>query len=81
MNFENSNFHWDGLYLRYGKDRRFVARFKYNKGRRTAFQRLLVANCTVEDYFEKLEAGTPPLLIVSEVARFLAIHPDLELAE
>lgn len=81
MNFEAAQFHWDGLYLRYGKDRRFVARFKYNKHRRSVFQRLLIANCTVEDYFEKLEAGTPPLLIVSEVARFLAIHPDLELAE
>ena len=43
---------------------RFVARFKYNRGRKGTFITFLCKNFTVEEYFERLDAGVPPLTIL-----------------
>tara|TARA_R100000388_G_C7242548_1_gene162582 strand:+ start:1738 stop:2085 length:348 start_codon:yes stop_codon:yes gene_type:complete len=50
--FVNKDFHYNGMYLYYGKgkDRRFVARFK--NGGMVAFKKFLRENFTVEEYFE-----------------------------
>lgn len=65
MNFIKENFHFDSEYLvygphMYGKDTRFVARFKRNKRDRSSFIKFLMQNFTVEDYFSALEAGATP---------------------
>ena len=50
--FVNKDFRYDGLFLTYGKDRRFVARFK--NGGMVAFKKFLRENFTVEEYFDLL---------------------------
>lgn len=61
--FDKSLF--DGTeYVVYGQDRKFVARFKYNKRERTAFVNFLVKNFTVQEYFTRLESGEAPLRII-----------------
>ena len=47
------------MYLTYGKDRRFVARFKY--GGMVAFKKFLRENFTVEEYFKLLESSLGPI--------------------
>jgi hypothetical protein len=41
---------------------KFLARFK--RGSRNAFLTFLCKNFTVEEYFERLDAGVPPLTIL-----------------
>ena len=60
--FINSEFHYDGLYLTYGQDRRFVARFKY--GGMVAFKKFLRDNFTVEEYFAFRRMDIAPLNIL-----------------
>lgn len=65
--FISKEFNFDGLYLTYGSDRRFVARFKYGNGGVTSFKKFLKENFTVEEYFNKLENDDiPPLKILEE---------------
>ena len=57
--FLKEKFHYDGTYLVYGTgmystDRRFVARFKYDKRDKASFVKFLIANFTVEEYFTRL---------------------------
>jgi len=62
--FINSEFHYDGLYLTYGQDRRFVARFKY--GGIVAFKKFLRDNFTVDEYFDLLgNKGLAPLKVLA----------------
>jgi len=58
-NFVNSNFKYDGMYLKY--DGKFVARFKY--GGMVAFKKFLRDNFTVDEYFKLLE-DMPPLKVL-----------------
>jgi len=60
--FANKDFRYDGMYLTYGEDRRFVARFKY--GGMVAFKKFLRENFTVEEYFDLLDSGLPPLKVL-----------------
>lgn len=65
--FDNSKFYFDGMYLSYGDsyvNSEFVARFKYVKRDRKHFQRFLVANFTVEEYFAQRRENVPPLTIL-----------------
>ena len=57
MKFETKSFNFDGMYLTYGPDRKFVARFK--RGGMGSFKSFLCKNFTVEEYFTKLENSTP----------------------
>jgi hypothetical protein len=59
--FVNKEFNYDGLYLTYGADRRFVARFK--NGGMVAFKKFLRENFTVEEYFANLTCN-PPLKVL-----------------
>jgi hypothetical protein len=60
-NFIRNKFNFFGGYLNYDEEghgivsHRFVARFKYNKGRKARFLTFLIKNFTVEEYFEMLE--------------------------
>ena len=61
--FINKEFNYDGMYLTYGADRRFVARFKY--GGMVAFKKFLRENFTVVEYFDLLEnEGLAPTKIL-----------------
>ena len=60
--FVNKDFNYDGMYLTYGEDRRFVARFKY--GGMVAFKKFLRENFTVEEYFDSMDCGIAPLKIL-----------------
>jgi len=61
--FVNKEFNYDGMYLTYGTDRRFVARFKY--GGMGAFKKFLRENFTVEEYFDLLEnQDLPPVRVL-----------------
>jgi len=62
--FLKEKFHFDGMYLNYGtgsytKDARFVARFKYSKRDKASFVKFLIANFTVEEYFNALKDEAP----------------------
>lgn len=48
--------------------KKFVARFKYSKTpvTRAKFQKALIKNYTVEEYFAKMDAGKAPLHIFRE---------------
>ena len=78
--FVNKEFNYDGMYLTYGADRRFVARFKY--GGMVAFKKFLRENFTVEEYFDLLEnEGLAPLKVLEtkgyvnpKVARILKMR-------
>ena len=59
-NFDNKNFDYDGMYLKY--DDRFVARFKH--GGVVSFKKFLRENFTVEEYFDLLDSDLPPLKIL-----------------
>ena len=60
--FINSEFHYDGLYLTYGQDRQFVARFK--RGGMVAFKKFLRDNFTVEEYFALRDKDLAPITIL-----------------
>ena len=63
MKFDRKSFNFDGEYLTYGEDRRFVARFK--RGGMADFKKFLIANFTVEEYFYKVKTcGHPPLTVL-----------------
>jgi len=68
MKFVKSLFSYHGGYLSYhapGTERgKFVARFKYRGARKAPFQKFLIANFTVDEYFGRLDAGETPLGIL-----------------
>lgn len=64
MKFTRKDFNWDGMYLTYGTDRRFVARFKRQKKDRAGFTSFLIKNFTVEEYFAAYDAGKSPVDIL-----------------
>lgn len=61
MKFIKEQFNFDGMYLTYGPDRKFVARFK--RGGMADFKRFLIKNFTIEEYFGKL-VGSAPLTVL-----------------
>lgn len=64
--FNKEQFNFDGMYLTYGSDRKFVARFKYAKDGKGTFVTYLIKNFTVEEYFDRLEAGEAPLTVLMD---------------
>ena len=67
--FEKKNFHYSGGYLSYQVEPFparpvFIARFKYNKGRRAPFMKFLMKNFTVESYLAQYATGLAPLQIL-----------------
>jgi hypothetical protein len=64
--FAKENFTNSGGYITYGEDRKFVARFKYAKDGAGSFITFLIKNYTVEEYFNLLDCGMAPLMIVQE---------------
>jgi len=69
--FSKENFHFDGMYLVYGsgqypKQYRFVARFKHCKRDRASFVKFLIANFTVEEYFNAMSDTTPVVILESK---------------
>ena len=64
--FAKENFTNSGGYITYGEDRKFVARFKYAKDGAGSFITFLIKNFTVEEYFNLLDCGMAPLMIVQE---------------
>ena len=64
--FDNKQFVTSGPYLFYrvpGEEfKRFVARFKY--GGMVSFKKFLRDNFTVEEYFDLLDSGMPPLKVL-----------------
>ena len=68
--FNNKEFNYDGMYLTYGTDRRFVARFK--NGGMVAFKKFLRENFTVGEYFDLLENQDLPPLKVLEIKGYVS---------
>ena len=69
--FFKENFPFDGLYLVYGlgqytKDRRIVARFKYSRRDKASFIKFLIANFTVEEYFNAMDDMAPGAILESK---------------
>lgn len=62
--FVKEQFNYDGMYLTYGEDRKFVARFKYAKDGKASFMSFLIKNFSVEEYFVLRDAGEAPLTIL-----------------
>lgn len=62
-NFIKANFDNSFGYVTYGRDRRFVARFKHARDGAATFITFLVKNFTVEEYFSRLDADETPLKI------------------
>lgn len=63
--FIKDQFNFDGMYLTYGADRRFVARFK--RGGMGSFKSFLIKHFTVEQYFYFTETLRHPPLTVLEL--------------
>ena len=61
--FIKENFNYDGMYLTYGTERKFVARFKYVKFA-GAFKSFLIKNFDVDEYFDAYADGQSPLDIL-----------------
>jgi len=64
--FKKTGFMTSAGYVHYdcGADRRFVARFKYNRANAGPFVTFLCKNFEVEEYFTLLEAGSTPVAIL-----------------
>lgn len=66
MTWDKALFNYDGMYLSYGPDRQFVARFKY-KGApvtKAIFVKQLIKTTTPDEYFTELKNGKAPLKIL-----------------
>jgi hypothetical protein len=65
--FTKDNLEKDGIYLLFGPDRQFVARFKHSGPfTRAHFRKELIANHTPEEYFAAYKAGKAPLEILKD---------------
>jgi hypothetical protein len=66
--FTKDNLKKEGMYLLFGPDRKFVARFKYSGPFTMAkFRKELIANHTPDSYFYALDSGVAPLTILKNV--------------
>ena len=62
--FIKSEFNFDGMYLTYGADRKFVARFKHRGPiTKAKFVKELISNHTVEGYFAALKDSAPVAIL------------------
>jgi hypothetical protein len=68
--FNKELFNFDGMYLTYGADRRFVARFK--RSGMGSFKSFLIKNFTVEQYFYFTETLRHPPLTVLELKGYVS---------
>ena len=68
MKFVKENFRMHGDHMMYDTDSlfnlRFVARFKHMRAESRRFQKFLIENFTVEEYFGHLDNNIPPLRIL-----------------
>jgi hypothetical protein len=65
--FTKENLKKEGMYLLFGPDRKFVARFKYSGPFTMAkFRKELIANHTPDSYFEEYSNGKAPLEILRD---------------
>lgn len=65
--FTKDNLKKEGIWLFFGPDRKFVARFKYGGPFTMAkFKKELIANHTPETYFAEMAKGKAPLTILKE---------------
>jgi hypothetical protein len=66
--FNKNDLKKEGQYLLWGPERKFVARFKYNRGPVTLakFRKELIANHSPESYFAQRDAGKAPLDILRD---------------
>lgn len=78
--FIKTEFNADGEYVTYGPDRKFVARFKYQRGGKGSFITFLIKNFTVEEYFAQYDSGVTPLEIL-ESKGYLQPHIKKTLQE
>ena len=84
--FNKAQFNKGGEYVEYClipmpcpfEQRKFVARFKYNRGGKASFISFLCKHFTVEEYFARREAGEAPLKIL-ESKGYLLPHVKKEL--
>lgn len=60
-------------WISYGPERKFVANFSKRGGGKATFVTFLIKNFTVEEYFNMLDSGIPPLRIV-ETKGYLLPH-------
>ena len=82
--FNKDDFSYSSGWLTYGKDYKFVARFKHRGFiTKAKFIKQLIKNHTVEEYFSKLDGGDTPLGILrdadwgwyeTEKEKFIAKH-------
>ncbi len=61
--FDRQKFRQAAAYVFYND--RFVARFKYQKSSIGSFVKFLREHFTVEEYFDRIEAGETPMAIVA----------------
>jgi len=65
--FTKDNLKKEGIWLFFGPDRKFVARFKYGGPfTMSKFRKELIANHTPESYFAEMGKGKAPLTILKE---------------
>lgn len=65
--FTKDNLKKEGIWLFFGPDRKFVARFKYGGPFTMAkFKKELIANHTPETYFAEMAKGKAPLTILKD---------------
>lgn len=65
--FNKKDFNYDGMYLTYGVDRKFVARFKHRGPiTKAKFMKELITNHSVQSYFAELDAGKAPVAILRD---------------
>ena len=57
--FQKEKFVWDGMFLTYGENRDFIARFKYGRKPYKTWINFLAKNFTVEEYLEKIDHKNP----------------------
>jgi len=57
--FQKEKFVWDGMFLTYGENRDFIARFKYGRKPYKTWINFLTKNFTVEEYLEKIDHKNP----------------------
>jgi hypothetical protein len=65
--FTKDNLKKEGMYLLFGPERKFVARFKYSGPfTMSKFRKELIANHTPESYFKAYDSGVAPLNILKD---------------
>ena len=73
--FSKELFNSDSMYVFYGPERKFVARFK--RGGKADFLKFLIKNFSVEEYFALLDTAVAPLTALETKGY---IHPNMKKA-